>query len=327
MGPNFFIAPRNSPVMGAILVLVGLGIAGGILKSLVTPGPSPMGEIAFGVAFVAMLLTTGSLFSRKKGGISTENGGITLHGCGDAISIPASEIRGLICHKRASSKSPDAYCLWDIEVRTQSGQVQLVGESTTLEDAITMTRGLEENLRTTATESPEHFSDLGLPGTPQNLDLRMRVTSNVALFWPLVFAAIVSLWAGIAIIWIGKGILTFVAGPPLALLGLSLLGVKLAGILGTHSMTLSENTLTIGFHLGSLPLFSRTLDRVDVRYARIRPNGSKGWLLELTGPDGTCPIVGGVTGNSTPTGLFQLVEQCKQINRALGEPTNPAHPE
>ena len=87
--------------MGGLLILTGLGIAGGILKSLTSPGPSPMGEIAFGVVFVAMLLSSGLLFSARKGGMSTKNGGLTIHGCGDSMSIVSHEIKELLCHRRA----------------------------------------------------------------------------------------------------------------------------------------------------------------------------------------------------------------------------------
>ena len=122
-----------------------------------------MGEIAFGVVFVAMLLSSGLLFSTRKGGMSTQNGGLTLHGCGDAISIASHEIKELLCHQRASSTSDEAYWLWDIELRTTHGRVHLLGESTTLEDAITMTRGVGTEIRFESTEFTEEFRPLALP--------------------------------------------------------------------------------------------------------------------------------------------------------------------
>jgi len=311
------IPSRRSAVMGWMLIIAGLGIAGGILKALVTPGDIPWGELGFGVFVSAMFLTSGLLMSRPKGGIESRKGKLVLHGSGDRLELDPSEIQEVVCHRRLSSSAEDAHWLWDVEIRTRKGMVHQVGESTSLEEALVMSRALGAHFSLEEREENEGYSPHIKASTQPLSTASFAVWKGGEMFWPILLTGVVCAWAGVAITWMGGGALSFVVGPPLGLLGFTLILIRIIGVVGHHRIEITTTDVSSRYLVLGRPLFDRTMERGEVDYVRVRPNGAKGWMLEWVGERRTVPIISGIGAHSHPTGLSELCSIGAGLNHQL----------
>jgi len=303
--------------MGWMLIIAGLGIAGGILKALVTPGEIPWGELGFGVFVTGMFLTSGLLMSRPKGGIESRRGKLILHGSGDLLELHPSEIREVVCHRRLSSSGEDAHWLWDVEIRTNKGMVHQVGESTSLEEALVMSRALGSHFSVKEREENEAYLPPVEASTEPLSSASFAVRKGGEMFWPILLTGMVCAWAGVAITWMGGGALSFVVGPPLGLLGFTLVFIRIIGMVGTHAIDITPTDVSARYLVLGHPLFDRTMKRGEVDYVRVRPNGAKGWMLEWVGENRTVPIISGIGAHSHPTGLAELCSAGAALNHHL----------
>lgn len=319
--------PQSSPFAGWFLFITGLALAGAILKAMLSPGAIPWTELVFGGLASALLVSTGRLLRTPKGGLEWNQTHVFVRGCGDSFSLNKESIKHIVCHCRTSSQSDDAIFLWNVEIRTRDGLCVLVGESPHQEEAMMMGRTLAEGLGTTLFED---FEDFSRPSSPERqvkpaFKANYQVVRGAALAIPVTLAGVVSSWAGMAISTGGGGAFSFLVGPPLALLGFALLGAQIFGKLGVHRFEILETSIRTQFQLGPWTLVDKVVSRTEPWFLRIRPDGARGWRMELVGPTGCVPVIGSVRSQSSPIGIEDLLDSSTLLNAGLSHSTDSAN--
>jgi hypothetical protein len=312
--PTEIIAPRSAPFAGAFVAVAGaFFLAAGAYEVLAkTPEASTLTHILFPLVLGLLLVATAGLLAMRKGGMSIDRGArvVTVRGRShaDALVLPFDDIRAVKL-RSTGGEGP-----WSIELLLADGAVLLVGEADEEQAASDFANRLVQQLpcllEGDADAGPAHSPTAKLQGaadrkaTPEGVRYSFRVGSRAALSVVLpLFGAACLMLGGILMASVQESpLLGFLAGPPLALLGLALLLAAGAKVLAREEVVLGAAGVSHGFRCLGLRYGDRELPLpadASVPYARIRPRGAHGVLLELVSGERSVTLASGVTTRST----------------------------
>ena len=290
-GIPFLLPQRSSRGMAGVLFLLASGILYVTVEASRDATILPWGEIGFSLCLAGFLLSTSRMLFQAKGGIQHTATELWVGGVEKGLRLSSQDNFHLVLHKRKYGSSEDASEVWEVEARTPEGIIILLGESGDENAARDLLEMLSRDRPNLSTEHLENFSPVR-DSPPRSSG---TLSGGGALLLPLMLGSLTFLWAGIGFWTAASGALSFVLGPPFALLGLALLlargGLRLAQL----SWELSREGMVWKLTVAGIPVATRSLASSEGHYGRLRPGGVRGWSIEWVGPEGSWALVGSLT--------------------------------
>ena len=294
--PEFILPPREAPVFGRLMMVLGLG---GVVFSAVVGATSGGVFLALVAASFPALLgvlpsTGGALLAARRGGVAFEAEAIAFYGDSpnSAIRIPFGRIASVVAVAREEGDPATPIPVATAEIILDSGVRVLLAEAPHEEQVEPLARAVAERLRVPQVARGR------TPGTRRTEGHAIRVGNQGALPRTLGVTAVSMLAAG-SIAWLDTKNPAAAAflGTPLLALGvvLGLLPV-LKGRLTEHLDLFQDGRFTHEYRALGLR-WGRREGRADPEgCVRIRQRGLLGATLEIVGHRRVQLVAGGVQG-------------------------------
>ena len=327
------VPPRSAPLVGWVLVLVGLALMGSGVYDVA--GSLSAGDVTgallrggFPLVFGALLLVVGNMVRARKGGISIDRTAraLIVHGRSDndRLLVPFDDLARLRLTFRDLGGEAEAVRQWAAELELKSGAALLLGEGANREGVLVFARGLMDSLPCPIDETPERAGAFTATIPPAPLPPGVsaaqeaggtRYTYAVTGSWglsavlPLLGASSLAVGATMMAFVTEAPISGFLFGPVLAILGLALLGVSLAKMAATEELVLLPDQVSHSFRMFGRSFARRELARRPGTgiYARLRPRGAQGTCLEVVGAESSLFVAAGVTATTHGLDLAGLL--------------------
>lgn len=325
------VPPKQSLFASLATLLFGVAILAAVARSAIQSDPSDFRDwwgVGLSAAFGALVLRVGFVMRAPKGGLRVEGRHLLVGGSNhlDTLRVPLLGSRVEVrrrprdaapaAEESAGESGEDAPSepreLVSVELVLPHGGSVVLGESTDWEESQQFAEQIRADLQLT--------SEAGGPvGPAEGGPLQWRVGPGWAL-------ATVVLLFGITCVGLGALLFAhveanplsgFLFGPPLTLLGLLLLGLWVARSSSSERLSIEEGALRHEVQWAGFRLRSTTVPLSQPAWARVRPRGANGWLVEAVVGGAVIPMAAGATSSTRAMGPEDVLDLSRRVNSLL----------